>query len=84
MTAYFREDNTDGYSPDDLAVLNQAMRYIVESHELTEKSEIDAAMAELLAVYDHGHRNHALTAAYDRQHPLPLPQERVHARYFRR
>ena len=79
----FRTDNTDGYSTDDLAALNQAMRYIVESHELTEKSEIDAAMAELLAAYDHGHRNYALTAAYDRQHPLLDPQGRVHARYFR-
>ena len=68
MAAYFRDDNTNGYSPDDLAALNQAMGYIVESHEITEKSEIDAAMAALLAAYDGGHRNYALTAAYDQQH----------------
>jgi hypothetical protein len=91
MNTYFRENNTDGYSPADLGALNQAIRYIIESHELVDKSEIDAAMAELLvALRDQGEPTPAWTRAlrawsliesYDRQHPLPLPHERVHARY---
>ena len=73
MITYFREDNTDGYDATDLKALNQAIRYIVESHELVEKSEIDGAMAEVLAAYDRGLRAWDVLAAYDRQHPCRSP-----------
>jgi hypothetical protein len=73
MTKHFRQDNTEGYSDADLAALNQAIGYILEANQITEKSAVDAAEADVLFLYDQGLRGLDLLQAYDNKHPWPHP-----------
>ena len=70
MTAQFHEDNTDGYSVDELAELNAAWARITshgayaldDPDDLTSRSMLDNWAETLLAEYDAGKRGEALTA----------------------
>ena len=68
---YFRPDNTEGYSRDDLRALNAAWDSlpisVADDWEDAVKSIQDHVAARLLAAYDRGLRGEELVAFYYRE-----------------
>ena len=69
MIAFFNDENTSGYSGDDLAALNAAWDSLPVSAgddgDIVQKSIRDHVAARLLAAYDRGLRDEALVAFCD-------------------